>query len=175
MGDAITSYINTLIFVIIAKAVTLILLVALLNPTCWKFSYLIITIETGLVAIIAWTLYRIYKIQEAIDEAAKAAATAPAMLDRCPDYFVRSVDASTKDQVCNNTYKTPDGKTTYTFTKTDGTTAISTQNLTTMATGVKTMNNLCTSQQAGGSNANPIDAFSWTDLKARCGWMDSYV
>ena len=168
MTDAVTSYLNTLIFCIIAKAVTLVLLILLLFDIGWAFSYLILTLEIGLVAIIVWTLYSVYKVQAAIDAAAAAAATAPAMLDTCPDYFVRTIDATTKDTICVPTYVTPDKKNTFQFTS-NGTTVIPNQDLTTMATGVKTMSSLCTAQQSTANN------FSWTDLKARCGWMDTYV
>ena len=168
MADAITSYLNTLIFCIVAKSVTLILLILLLFDIGWAFSYLILTLEIGLVAIIAWTLYSVYKVQKAIDEAAAAASKQPPMLNTCPDYFVRGIDSETNDQICSNTYKTSDGKTTYKFTS-DGTTAIPTKDMTTMTNGQKTMNSLCTAQQSD------VSGFSWSDLKARCGWMDTYV
>jgi hypothetical protein len=169
MTDAVTGYLNTLIFCIIAKALTLFLLVLLLFDIGWVFSYLILTIEIGLVMIIAWTLYKVYKFQKSIDALAAAAATAPPFVDTCPDYFVKTVSAETNDVVCQSKYDTTDKKNTYEFTGSGGTTGVPQQDMTQMTSSVKTFAAVCTAQQ------NNITDFSWTDLKGRCGFMDTYV
>ena len=167
MADSISSYINTLIFCIIAKASSLLLFLLLLFRPGWTISWLIITVEVGLITIIAYTLYQLYAYQKAIDKAAAEAAKAPAMLDTCPDYFVRSVQDETRDLLCDSTYTTPDKKYTYTFTTTSGGAPITTQNMSTMVNSSKTLNELCTSQ------SSKVQGFSWTDLKARCAMLDT--
>lgn len=169
MTDAVTGYLNTLIFCIIAKALTLFLLVMLLFDIGWTFRWLILTIELGLVTVIAWTLYKVYEFQKNIDAIAAAAATAPPLVDTCPDYFVKTASAESNDMVCKSTYTTTDSKNTYVFNGADGTTAVPQQDLTQMASGVKTFAALCTAQQ------NNITGFSWTDVKGRCGILDVYV
>ena len=167
MSDAISNYLNTLIFCIIAKAVTLLLLILLLFDIGMTFSYAIITVEIGLVAIIAYTLYKVYAFQAAIDAAAAAASTAPPFLNTCPDYFVRSIQPETGDQVCSSKYTTSDGKKTYEFTTGVGGAAIADQDMSAMMQGNKAMSTLCNAQQ------NAVSGFSWTDLKSRCGFLDT--
>jgi len=167
MADAITSYINTLIFCIIAKATSLLLFILLLFRPGWAINWLILTVEIGLIAIIVYTLYQLYAYQKAIDEAAAAVAKAPAMLDTCPDFFVRSVQDETRDLLCNSTYTTPDQKYTYTFTQTSGGEAIPTQNMSAMVNSSRTLNELCT------SHISKVAGFSWSDLKSRCAMLDN--
>jgi hypothetical protein len=165
MADAITNYINTLIFCIVAKVVTLLLLVLLLFDAAWNFSYLILTLEVGLIAIIAYTLYKVYAYQKAIDKAAAEAATAPPLLNSCPDYFLMSVQDETGNRVCSSTYTTGDGKNTYQFTSAG--VDVPSQDMSRMTDATKAMSALCSAQQ------NTISGFAWTDLKSRCGFLDS--
>ena len=166
MADAITNYINTLIFCIVAKVVTLILLVLLLFDIGWQFSWFILTVEIGLVAIIAYTLYKVYAFQKTIDEAAAAASTAPPFLNTCPDYFMMTIQEDTGDRICASKYTTGDGHNTYQFTTPAGTN-VPNQDMSSMMDTSKTMSALCTAQNTA------ITGFSWTDLKARCGFLDT--
>jgi len=168
MADAISGYLNTLIFCIIAKAITLFLLILLLFEIGWAFSFLILTIEIGLVAIIAFTLYKVYQFQKDIDDIAAKASTAAPFLDICPDYFVRSVDESNNNIVCKSKYTTPDKKKEYTFTDTSSV-AVPDKDMTKMVTDNKTFTALCTAQNS------EIVGFSWTDLKSRCGIQDTFI
>lgn len=165
MDGTITSYINTLIFCIIAKAVTLIFLVMLLTDIGWEYKWFVLTVEICLVMIISYTLYKVYKFQKAIDDAAKAAAVAPPMVTTCPDYFVQNVDAD-GNQICDNTYMTKN--TSFKFTSGPNT-PVPTQNMTEIIKDKKSMNEFCTGQ------ADNIQKFAWTDVKARCGFLDAYV
>lgn len=170
MVDSTTSYINTLIFCIIAKATSLVLFIALITDIGWRFSYLILTIEVGLFVIIGTTLYKIYAYQKAIDEAAAAASKAPAILNACPDYFVQTVQEDSHDIICQNGYTTPDNKHIYKFTTGSSTGAnVPTQNISQITNGVKTLSELCTAQ------TTPIEGFSWSDLKGRCGLLDTSI
>lgn len=160
-NNTVASYINTLIFCIVAKAVTLGLLVMLLFDMGWKYKWLILTIEICMILIVAITLYKVYAFQKAIDEAAKAAATSPPFVSTCPDYFVKRVDED-QNEICDNTYKGVK------FTN-DNNAIIGSQNMTDMVRGKKSMNEFCT------ASASQMNAFAWTDVKARCGFLDTYV
>jgi hypothetical protein len=185
-SESIQSYINTLIFCIIAKAITVGLLVLLLTGWGWEMLYLILTVEIGMILIVAYAMYLIYKITKDIEEAKAAAAKQPPMLQVCPDYFVRS--AYTKDNVpkgtssstsscskestrvpqegdviCDNTYTTSDGRFIYEFPLQD------TLDLDVIAGNSKTMNDMC------AANTSTYDSISWTDMKSRCGILDSYT
>lgn len=171
-------YINTLIFCIIAKFVTVATFLLLLWDKTNQYWIAISVVEFGLIAIIVLTLWKVHGMQKKLDDLQTASSTAPAEIDTCPDYFVKTVTSD--DTTCNAVYDTPDGKYKYTFTQTGGTTIgdVSFNDLTTAPTGScdnssayvsQTMSQLCTNAQGLGS----YPAMSWTDMKSKCGSLDS--
>lgn len=169
MSNISSSYINTLIFCVVCKVVMLVLLVTLITDVGWSFSYLILTVEIALVAIIAYTLYKIYAYQKEIDAAAQASTTAPSLLSTCPDYFVMSTTDESGDTICNSTYTTPDGKLTYIFNQSATGANIDQLNLTSILSNNKTMQSLC------NSTTTPPMTYSWTDITSRCGTLDTFI
>ena len=168
--DSINNYLNTLIFCIIAKAVTIGLLVLLITDLGWDFVYLIMTIELGLILIVIYAMYTVYKIDKKIKEAKEKYASEKPKLDLCPDYFVRTVESESNNSnghtVCTNVYTSGNDRYTYTFPTTSNKV-----DLTTLNANQKNMQDLCT-------NVDKVfdpSGFSWTDLKARCGILDTYT
>lgn len=161
--DSIKNHLNTLIFVIIAKAVIVGLLVLLIFDWGFNLIFLIMTIVIGLTVIIFYCLYQIYKIDKRIEKAKADAAKAPPLLDVCPDYYVRSVvtDETNGDTIsCSNIYKTNDGRFEYEFI-TDNV------NLDEIKDGAKNMNEVCTRV------TDSYSSIAWTDLKAKCSLLDT--
>jgi len=175
MADvSIQNYLNTLIFVIIAKAISVALFVCIIFNWGWKLLYLISTIILGLICIIAYAMYNIYKIEKAVKKAQEDASKALPFLNTCPDYYVRSNanvpsgDGVTSNVhiVCNNTYTGSDNRYTYIMGAGAGSSNI---DLDAMTAQYKTMSELCS------ANANTYTNTSWTDFKARCGVLDTYT
>lgn len=161
--DSIKNHLNTLIFVIIAKAIIVVLLVLLIFDWGYKMMYLIMTIVLGLTIIIFYCLYQIYLIDKRIALAKKEAAKAPPLLDVCPDFYVRTVetDENKVDTInCTNVYKTNDGRFEYEFIKEN-------VNLDEIKKDTKTMNEVCSKL---GEDFNGI---AWTDLKGKCSILDT--
>lgn len=154
------NYLNTLIFCIIAKAITVFLLVSLLFDPVRKYAYLILTVEVCLVLIISISLYRIISYEKKKAQAAEVAISAKVNITTCPDYFVKSY--SKDNSMCQKSYTTPDKKLTYTFTGFTGSNMI---NLDTEFKD-KDMKQVCTIM----SNPTYRD-IAWTDIKGRCAWI----
>lgn len=156
----ITNYLNTLIFCIIAKAVTVILLVMLLFHAVRKYAYLILTIEVCLVAIIIGALIVITKYEKRKAKQAEALLTQKIELTTCPDYFIK--DVTPEGTICKNQYTTPDGKITYIFGNTN------TKPINVDATFANvTMDKACNIVQSEADFAR----FAWTDIKTKCDVM----
>ena len=165
MADNTTSrgmvnYLNTLIFCIIAKAITVFLLVSLLFDPVRKYAYLILTVEVCLVVIIITSLYRITQYEKKKALEAEKTFSAKVVLTTCPDYFVKS--SQSNNIVCEKTYTTPDGKYTYEFI---GYTSSNKINLDKDFKD-KDLRGLCNTM-ASSNYAN----IAWTDIKGKCAWI----
>lgn len=113
MANNINNYLNTLIFCVISKMITIFVLAFLLNEKVRYFSYLLLTIELGLVTIIVVALYVLIsydkKMSKKQDEYNKSILSNLS----CPDYYVQNTDSN--NIVCTNVYTTPDKKFKYEF------------------------------------------------------------
>jgi len=112
--ENIENYLNTMIFIIIAKGITIALLITLLLEIGQQFSYIIITIQIGLLLVASWGIYMIVVYDKQSDKDKKAMASSPAILETCPDYYVRTYDES-DNVVCRNQFTTADDRYTYTM------------------------------------------------------------
>lgn len=159
----IANYLNTLIFCIVAKAVTVLLLVLLLFEKVRKYSYLILTVEVCLVAIIIISLVRISSYEKKKAKEAENTLTQKVAVTSCPDYFVKSVNEES-DTICLKDYTTPDGRYTYNFT---GFTSSNNINLD-KNFEKQDLKALCTLM----SDTNyPYKNIAWTDIKGKCEWI----
>jgi len=168
--DSIKNYLNTLIFVIIAKACIVGLLVLLIFDFGWNMSFLILTIVIGLTVIVTVALVDIYVIDKKIRAAQVAMAIAKPILDICPDYFVRTLNtdqesAANGNVLCAPQYSGSDGRYSYDFSQAFQ----GTMDLDAIKTPYKTMNDMCFGEQ------NNYKGISWTDLKGKCGVLDTYA
>lgn len=100
----VTSYLNTLIFAIVAKFVSIILLILLFVSSAFsRFSYAIITIEIGLLLIIVNSITSIVRYSKRMEEASRKNLTTSIQVGACPDFFTR-----TTGNTCKATYTTSD-------------------------------------------------------------------
>jgi hypothetical protein len=113
MARSSQTYVNTMVFAIIAGMVSIALLCTLLlSESLTEYLFAIITIEVGLVAIIIFALYRIIayeaKMRSAVNNASRNAFAA----NNCPDYYTLKYSSNGIDQnTCTNMFrgKSPDG------------------------------------------------------------------
>ncbi len=132
-------YVNTMIFAVIAAVMTVGLLALLfLIPKARTFAYAIVTFELGLIGIIIYAIFSIFKYESDLKKKASYEAAKVVSIDTCPDYFTNvlespettnSTSTSTtststtststtnvkKNVVCKNGYTS--GKMTYYFAK----------------------------------------------------------
>ncbi len=157
----ISNYLNTLIFCVISKMITILVLAFLLNDKVRYFSYFLLTIELGLVAIILVSLYVIIAYDRKMSKKQDEYNRSLLSNLTCPDYYVQ---ISENDSiVCNNTYVTPDQKYRYEFNVNGNTSKIELET----DFQKKTIDEICTEiQDASYSNV------SWTTLRPRCNYSD---
>ena len=154
--ESIKNYLNMMIFIIIAKAITIFLLVLLIFKPMQEASYVIITLQLGLVVIVIVGLIIIAR-----DDSKKAALKAAmhkskAYLDSCPHYYVREYD-NADNIICKNKYTTPDNNLSYAFYK-QGAVDL---NVTSLVAEESNMEQLC-------NQVNKYDNFPWIEFKAKC-------
>jgi hypothetical protein len=108
----IHNYLNTLLFCVIAKIVSILLLIALFAVPSLRrdWIYTALTLVIGLILIIGLSLYRVRQYSKRT-EAAVAAMKENLGSDatqQCPAYFVKTVNADNQ-VVCKNEVRTADG------------------------------------------------------------------
>lgn len=153
--DTITNYLNTLIFVICIKGLSICLLVLLIFDIGQKYSYVILTLIVCLVILVIIALVKIYQFDQKMKELQKAYTNAKPYLSGCPDYYTRVSDEQ-GNTICKNSYKGADGKYTYTMNSPD-------VNMSALVdpTVNKDMTSLCT-------NLSKFSEYPWSEYKARC-------
>jgi hypothetical protein len=163
MTSALAENVNTLIFCIVAKAVTVGLLILLLFDIGKSFSYMILTLILGMMVIIFLSLYGIYKKKKKEEKLKKEAVKAKPVLNNCPDYFVKSTNEES-DIICKSVYPSIENEL-YRFTEVSTGPMVPDINLSRMISSSKTMQEMC--------EKNKYENISWTDLKARCQVLDT--
>ncbi len=156
----VTNYLNTLIFCIVAKAITICMLALLLFDWGKRLAYLILTIEVGLIAIVIYALWSISQYEKKVRKAREDMLKGDANITTCPDYFTKNVITNvdgTTSTVCESMYAAPDNRTTYNFD-------IQNINMTNELSR-KTLQEACT--YVGDKKKN-FQKVAWTDLKSRC-------
>lgn len=114
MVDAnITSYLNSVIFCLMAKCISLfIIALVLFIPNC-PYKYFLLTLELGLMVIISVSLFAISQNNKDSEKTLQNFLSTPPDVTTCPDYFVQSSDGV--NTTCLNKFTTADAKLTYTF------------------------------------------------------------
>ena len=111
-STGIQNYVNTVIFCVVLKIISIIILgTILLGYVNEKVLYFLITVELGIVVIVVAALINIARYESRIAEETKNILKAKMTLISCPDYHTQ-----TENNMCLSNYTTPDGRYTYTFT-----------------------------------------------------------
>lgn len=164
-GSGVQNYLNTLIFCIVAKAVTIGLLGLLLLETGKKLAYLILTIQIVMVVIIIWSLVEISRYDKDKAKQMEDFMKSKPNLDTCPDYYVKSTNSDGLVQ-CSSEINLP-GKLTYNMAHDNARQKL--QNFTLesviQASGGNTYESVCNMIGKESSDYNKI---AWTDLRANC-------
>lgn len=165
-GSGVSNYLNTLIFALVAKTVTLILLVALFFKVMQPFMYFFLTVELGLIVIVTLTLYAIVKYDNRMTDEKKRISQSVISVSACPDFYEQVIVPSGPDAgntVCTNKFQTSDNKYTYKYIYTD-----------TQQTELDSINidklvvNKKITEACAAVNSAPYSQMPWTDLRAKC-------
>lgn len=167
----IQNYLNTLIFCIVAVAVSVIILgLLVIEPVREKALALMMTIEIGLAIIIVISIYNIRKYDKRMEKERSDLLKSSLLNISCPDFYMQSTNCN-GDILCTNGYKTADGRYQYTFKspggQTDEDTNFSSINLD--ATYIKkNLSEVCTGYVNGSAGSNLKAYTPWTDLASKC-------
>ena len=111
MANGIQNYVNTVIFCVVLKIVSIVILgIILLGYVNEKVIFFLITVELGIVVIVIAALVNIAAYEKRITEETKNLLKAKMTLLTCPDYHTQGAN-----NICLSNYTTPDGKYTYLF------------------------------------------------------------
>ena len=159
-NSGMQNYVNTIIFCLILKILSIIVLgLVLFDFAHPMIMYFLITIEIGIITVIALALYSISSYEKRMVEEAKNLLKSRIDLMVCPDYFTRA-----EDDVCLNSYTTGNGQFTYTI---DNTSNVSLTNYTNQQ-----VDKVCArfTQDAfqNGIYMSDSNVFPWTYLSSKC-------
>lgn len=116
--SGVQNYLNTLIFALVAKTVTLIILVALFFKVMQPFMYFFLTLEVGLIVIVTVAMVAIVRYDKRMNAERKKITESVVSLSACPDFYEQIIVPSGPDAgstVCSNQFQTSDGKFTYKY------------------------------------------------------------
>jgi hypothetical protein len=175
MGKSgVQNYLNTIIFCIVAKTITVFILAFLVNEKVRWFSFFLLTIEVGLIVVIITSLITIARYDKRMGKMANDLRTSVLTNIDCPDYYVRGISPTSSNVECRDGFTTPDNRFTYSFTnsnifpdRTDRYASIRTIDLDANFNN-KSFTTACdtlTGSNVGYSN------ISWTDLRSKCEWV----
>jgi hypothetical protein len=105
-GNTRQSYINTLIFTIVAGIVSIgLLLLTFFSTAVSSYTYVLVTIEIGLVFVIAFALYNIIRNEQKVKKIAATAHKNTLLANTCPDYYTVGYENGTGFQQCRNVFE----------------------------------------------------------------------
>lgn len=153
-------YINTMVFTIIAAVVCMLLFLALYFGTgsMGEFSYMIITIELGLLAVIIQAVVRIYLYEARLKKEHSNAMDSALRVQSCPDYWTLHENGAVRE--CKASYVSPDGMTKFIMHDKSDTVVISDLDK-------KSVNVVCA--EVGARNA------PWTDVRTACSSFNAFM
>jgi hypothetical protein len=169
--SGIQNYLNTIIFCIVAKTVTVFVLAFLVNEKVRWFSFFLLTIELGLIVVIITSMIIISRYDKKMADLAKQLRTSILTNIDCPDYYIRGTSAGS-NMICSDSFSSPDGRFSYSFTSNivpDNPDAMTNVKEIDMDANFnnKEFTKIC---ETLGSHGSAYSNLSWTDLKAKCDW-----
>jgi len=159
-NTGVQNYLNTLIFCIVAKAVTVIMLVLLFTKVGKPLAYMILTLELGMVSVIIFALVQIRKYEKARAAQYEQFLRSAAQVTTCPDYYVREADVY-DESTCKNSYRTPDNKYEYIF-------QVPSFTIDKVFTNKMTYADACLRVTASNPTGPNFNQIAYTDLKDKC-------
>lgn len=158
---SVTNYIGTLIFCIIVKGVSIVLLILLLTNIGQKWQYTLLTVEVSLILLVMYSLFQIQQIENKIINQYKQSKQTNIELSSCPDYYVKKLENN--EVICTSTYSTPDSKFIYDMAPKSN--ELKEINLTKLADdGNNNLDGICSIVTKGDFDSK----LAWTDLKTKC-------
>jgi hypothetical protein len=154
-------YLNTLIYIIILKAIGILSVLLFLFKIGSYISYIVLTYQIVLVVIICYVLYKIVTFNKKLKKQREEEMKAPAILHNCPNFYTREVNDD-DEIVCKSSFTTANGKYTYTFLN-DIDEQMAEQNISTMTYDAGTMETLCLNYKEDKHGNYP-----WIEYKAKC-------
>jgi hypothetical protein len=160
-NSGVQNYLNTLIFCVVAKTITVLVLGLLVFPAVRRYAMFLLTIEVGLVLIIFHAMWKISSYDKRMAKEAEQIRTSSMNAVSCPDYYTRGVDEENVNVICTNKYATPDGRLEYKF-KTDASIdVIPIDDI----FRKKTLEDAC---KLVVTDTDMYNSIPWTDIKSKC-------
>lgn len=164
--SGVQNYLNTLIFALVAKTVTLIILVSLFFKVMQPFMYFFLTVEVGLIVIVTVSLAAIVKYEKRMAAEKKRVADSVISVSSCPDFYEQVIipdGENAGDTVCTNKFQTSDGKYTYKYIYTEADQPqLNNINLDKLVIKKKI------TEACGTVASAPYTRMPWTDMRAKC-------
>jgi hypothetical protein len=160
-STGIQNYVNTVIFTVVLKIISIIVLGAILmGYVNENIMYFLITIEVGIVIIIVAALWSISSYEKRIAEETKNILKAKMTLMGCPDYHTQGAQ-----NICLSNYTTPDGRYTYMFGN-------NSNNVNLASYVNKGVDEACTNYNKSimytDATNNIVYKYPWTEMAAKC-------
>lgn len=158
-SQGVQNYLNTLIFCVVAKAITIFILAFMVNEKVRYFAFFLLTVEVGLIIIIVAALIIISSYDKKMTEQKDKFNKSKFSAITCPDYYIQTSQDGLR--YCEDSYTTPDKKYTYIFNLTsDG--YLSKIPLETDFQS-KNIEEICDKLQSYSN-------LSWTSVKSKCNY-----
>ena len=155
----VQNYLYTLIFCLVAKGISIVILILLIKFPDWAYFFL--TLEIIIIIIVVVSLYRVTSYEKQLINARDKLKSQPVTLSDCPDFYTKEFDGQTTQ--CHNLYDTPDGRYTYAM----GTGSLNKIDLDNISkSGLRTLEEVC--DIVGNSGSDYMSTIAWTDIKPRC-------
>lgn len=105
MARVAQTYVNTVVFAIVAGIVSIALLIVLMmSESLTAYLFAIVTIEVGLLVIIINALYRIIAYEKNMRKAINNASKNSFAAENCPDYYTMRFSAGPDGNSCKNMF-----------------------------------------------------------------------
>lgn len=99
----VENYLNTIIFCVVAKMITIIVLGLIILPQVRAYAIFLLTIELGLVTIIIWSLWKISRYEKRMAEELQKIRESSMTTLACPDFFERGTGLALASRNSNGT------------------------------------------------------------------------
>lgn len=157
-SSGIQNYLNTLIFCVVAKTISIFVLAFLINEKVRYFSYFLLTIEVGLVVIIIAAIITISNYDKKMSKQAADFRKSQVSNINCPEYYIKT--SMNNEVYCEDSYTSPDGRISYNF-----------------SSNASYLKNIPLEEQflrkdfetaCANINQNGLSNISWTSLRSKC-------